>query len=159
MVQIVLYLAAIVFTIISFLKDKEKTIIALKKGWTSFENILPTILSVMALIGISLSVIDERLIANFIGPESGVIGILVAIGIGSITMMGGFIAFPLGGTLLLKGAGISQIAGFISSLMMVGFLTIPLEEKYWGRKTTILRNFLGIVISFIVAIVMGCIYR
>ncbi|MGG7176424.1 permease [Clostridium paraputrificum] len=159
MVQIILYFAAIVFTIISFLKDKEKTIRALKKGWTSFENILPTILAVMAVIGITLSIVDEKLIASLIGPGSGMVGVLLSIGIGSITMMGGFIAFPLGATLLLRGAGVSQVAAFISSLMMVGFLTIPLEEKYWGRKTTILRNVFGLVISFIVGIVMGWVYK
>lgn len=154
MVQVILYVAAIVLTIISFVKDKKKTFKALKKGWTSFEAILPTVLCVMAVVGISLSVIDESLIAKVIGPGSGALGIIVSILIGSITMMAGFIAFPLGNTLMLRGAGVAQVGAFISALMLVGFLTIPLESKYWGMKTTILRNVLGIVVSFMVAIAL-----
>lgn len=152
MVQKILYLMAIALTIISFIKDKEKTREALIKGLKAFENILPMVLCVMTVVGISLSIVDEKLIATFIGPDSGVIGIIISIAIGSITMMGGFIAFPLGATLMTKGAGVAQVGAFISSLMLVGFLTIPLESKYWGIKTTIIRNVLGIVISFLVAI-------
>lgn len=155
MVQVILYVVAIALTIISFIKDKEKTFKALKKGWTSFENILPTVLCVMAVVGISLSLIDEDLIAKVIGPNTGVFGIIFSIAIGSITMMAGFIAFPLGATLMIRGAGPAQVAAFISSLMMVGFLTVPMEEKYWGRKVTLLRNALGIVVSMAVGLIMG----
>ena len=51
----------------------------------------------------------------------------------------------------------SQVGAFISALMLVGVLTIPLEKKYWGLKTTILRNVLGIVVSFMVAVALGVI--
>ena len=155
MIQVFLYALAIVLTMVSFIKDKEKTKKALKKGWVAFENILPTVLSVMAVVGITLSLVNEEFIAEVIGPNSGVVGIVVAIAVGSITMMAGFVAFPLGAVLMDRGAGVAQIAGFISALMMVGLITIPLEIKYWGRKATLMRNILGIVISFIVAIVIG----
>lgn len=155
MMQIILYGLAITLTIVSFIKDKEKTKIALKKGAKAFESILATLLCVMVFIGISLAIIDENLIARLIGPGSGIIGILIAVAVGSITMMGGFIAFPLGATLLERGAGIAQVAGFISALMMVGFLTIALEKKYWGMKVTIIRNGLGIIVSILVALVVG----
>lgn len=159
MIQIFLYVIAITLTLVSFIKDKDKTKKALKKGWTDFENMLPTVLSVMAVVGISLSLLDEELIAKVIGPNSGVMGIFAGVAIGSITMMAGFIAFPLGAVLLESGAGVAQVAGFISSLMMVGLITIPLEIKYWGKKTTFMRNILGIIISFIVAIIIGLVYR
>lgn len=159
MIQACLYILAITVTLISFIKDKEKTKKALKKGWSAFENILPTVLSVMAVVGISLSLLDEELIAKVIGPNSGILGIILAIAIGSITMMAGFIAFPLGALLMERGAGVAQVAGFISALMMVGLLTIPLEIKYWGKKVTLMRNILGVIISFIVAIVIGLVCR
>lgn len=155
MIQVFLYTLAIGLTIVSFIKDKEKTKKALKKGWVAFENILPTVLSVMAVVGITLSLVNEEFIAEVIGPKSGVVGIVVGIAVGSITMMAGFVAFPLGAVLMERGAGVAQIAGFISALMMVGLITIPLEIKYWGRKAALMRNILGIVISFIVAIVIG----
>ena len=157
--QIILYILAIVLTIVSFIKDSKKTKLALIKAVKAFENILPTVLCVMEVVGITLSLIDEEIIVKLIGNDSGIIGLIISILLGSITMMGGFIAFPLGATLISKGASICNVAAFISSLMMVGILTFKMEEKYWGRKATLLRNALGIIVSIIVGIVMGMIYR
>lgn len=158
MIQVIIYILAILLTVISFVKDKGKTKIALKKGAKAFEGILPTVLSVMMVVGIILAIVDKELIAKLIGPSTGILGIFIAVFLGSITMMAGFIAFPLGATLMSNGAGVSQVTALISSLMLVGFLTFPLEKKYWGSKVTFLRNSLGIIISIIVALVMGWVY-
>ncbi len=39
--------------------------------------------------------------------------------------------------------------------MMVGFITIPVEMKYFGRKTAFMRNGLAYVFSYVVALVIG----
>jgi hypothetical protein len=75
--------------------------------------------------------------------------------IGSITLIPGFIAFPLASALLKNGAGFMQIAVFISTLMMVGIVTLPLEIKTFGKKAALTRNFLAYVFSFGVALVIG----
>ena len=48
-----------------------------------------------------------------------------------------------------------QIGAFVSSLMMVGVVTIPVEIKYFGKKLTILRNLLAFLFSFIVAVIIS----
>ena len=48
-----------------------------------------------------------------------------------------------------------QIGAFISTLMMVGVVTIPVEIKYFGKKMTLLRNFMAFILSFFVAYVIG----
>lgn len=75
--------------------------------------------------------------------------------IGAITLIPGFIAFPLAASLLEKGAGITQMAVFVSTLMMVGIVTMPLEIQYFGRKEALLRNAFSFLFSFIVAAVIG----
>ena len=47
------------------------------------------------------------------------------------------------------------IGAFISALMMVGIVTIPVEIKYFGKKLTIYRNALAFIFSFVVALVIG----
>jgi len=44
-----------------------------------------------------------------------------------------------------------QIGAFVSTLMMVGIVTIPVEVKYFGTKITLYRNAMAYVFSFIVA--------
>ena len=155
MFTIILYILAVGLLILSFLKDKKKTKMALKKAWKSFENILPQFLSILIIIGIMLAVLSPATISKLIGQQSGWIGMIVASIIGSITLIPGFVAFPLASALLKSGAGFMQIAVFISTLMMVGIVTIPMEIKYFGKKATILRNALAFIFSFIVAIVIG----
>jgi len=54
-----------------------------------------------------------------------------------------------------NGAGYMQIAAFISSLMMVGIVTIPIEVKYFGKKMTIWRNVMAFIFSLLVALIIG----
>ena len=159
MFTVILYILAILLLLLSFVKDKKKTIMALKKAWKAFENILPQFLSILILIGIMLAILSPEIISKLIGQESGWVGIFLAAIIGSITLIPGFIAFPLSAALLDSGAGFMQIAVFISTLMMVGVVTMPLEVKYFGKKATFLRNGLAFVFSFVVAIVIGVVLR
>ena len=159
MFTILMYVVALGFLILSFIKDKKKTHRALKKAWKSFENILPQFLSILVIIGIMLAVLSPEVISGLIGEKSGWLGMLMASLVGSITLIPGFIAFPLASALLKSGAGFMQIAVFISTLMMVGIVTIPLEMKYFGKKAALLRNSLAFVFSFIVAIAIGVVLR
>jgi len=151
----ILYLLVIVGLIISTIKDKKKTKIALKKAWKSFENILPQFLSIILVIGVMLSVLDDQTISKIIGTNSGLWGIFLALAIGAITLIPGFVAFPLAAALLNNGAGVAQIAAFISSLMMVGIVTLPMEIKMFGKKATFIRNISAAVFSIFVALIMG----
>lgn len=159
MFSVIVYIIAIIGLIISLKKDKKKTKKALIKAWKSFENILPQFLSILIIIGIVLAVLTPQDINNIMGSNSGIIGILIALILGSITLIPGFVAFPLAAALLSNGAGYAQIATFISSLMMVGFVTIPMEIEVFGKKATILRNILAMLFSLIVGLLMGGIFK
>lgn len=153
----VFYIIAILSLIISFFKNKEKTKMVLKKAWKSFENIMPQFLAIILVIGIMLSVLTPEQISRFLGQDSGIMGVVMAAFIGAVTLIPGFVAFPLASALLHNGAGITQIAAFVSTLMMVGIITMPVEIEYFGKKVTIIRNLLAFIFSFIVAGVMGVI--
>lgn len=151
----IFYSLAIVLLIISFQKDKKKTKMALKKAWKSFENIMPEFLVVIFLVGFLLAILNAETISKIIGAESGWFGVIIAGMIGAITLIPGFVAFPTAALLLENGAGYIQIAAFISTLMMVGVVTIPVEIKYFGKKLTLLRNTLAFLFSFLVAFIIG----
>ncbi|MBP6491411.1 MAG: permease [Clostridia bacterium] len=152
---ITFYTLALVGLALSFWKSREKTKMALKKAWKAFENILPQLSAILIIIGITLAVLSPEQISKIIGEESGWIGVFIAATIGSITLIPAFVAFPLAAALLQNGAGYMQIAAFVSTLMMVGIVTIPLEKKYFGMKATIARNSAAFIFSILVAFVMG----
>ncbi len=154
-VTVALYAAALLALLISFLKSREKTLQALKKAWKALENILPQLLAILLIIGVMLALLTPEQISALIGAESGLWGVLLAAFVGAITLIPGFAAFPLAAALLHSGAGITQIAAFVSTLMMVGIVTLPVEIRYFGRKAAFFRNGAAFLFSLLVAGVMG----
>ena len=155
MFTIFLYTAAAILLALSFFKDRKKTRMALRKAWKSFENILPQLLTVLLIIGILLTYLDARTISALLGAESGALGLLLAAIVGSVTLIPGFVAFPLAASLLRAGAGYAQITMFVTTLMMVGVVTLPMEIRYFGRKLALRRNALALVFSVILSLLMG----
>ena len=155
MFTIILYCAAGGLLVLSFFKSREKTKKALKKAWKSFENILPQFLTVLLIIGMMLAVLDEGTISKLLGTESGELGMGIAAVIGSVTLIPGFVAFPLAASLLKAGAGYGQITIFVTTLMMVGVVTLPVESKYFGRKATLRRNLFALIYSVCISFVIG----
>lgn len=140
-----------VLTIISFVFDRKKTLRGIKKGLLQFLKILPTLLMVIIIISIVLHFVSNELLRQYLGESAGLGAYFSAAVIGSVALLPGFIAYPVAGILVKTGVSYAVIAVFITTLMMVGILTIPIEARYFGLKTTLIRNGL----SFIGAIVVG----
>ncbi|MBC7346806.1 MAG: permease [Clostridia bacterium] len=159
MFTVALYLLAAAATVISLTRDRKKTAKALRIASNSFLRILPDFGTVLALVGIMLTFLSPAIISAVLGRQSGLWGMLAAAVVGSTTLIPGFVAFPLAKSLLDCGAGVPQIAIFVSTLMMVGVVTAPLETKYFSKRVTFIRNGLSFLFSFLVAYVMGAIIR
>lgn len=159
MYSVFIYTLTGALLLISLVVSRKKTLLALKKAWKSFENILPELIAIMLFVGLLIALLDPGTISALLGDNSGVLGLLIASVVGSITLIPGFVAFPMADMLLNNGAGITQIALFISTLMMVGVVTFPVERKYFGTKLTVLRNAFAFAFSFVVAGLMGAILR
>ncbi len=145
------YVALFALFGVSLLKDRQKTKAALMKGFKAFEGILPQFIVVLILIALGLAFFDSQFVSANIGESSGIIGTSIAALVGSVTLIPGFVAFPLAGELLRNGAGVLQTATFVSALMMVGIVTLPLEISCFGKRAAILRNLMAFVFSFAAA--------
>ncbi len=146
----------LVLLIISFFKNRTKTLNALKIAGKSLLKLAPTILSVILLIGIIYGLFSDK-IALLFGQENGVIGFITIAIFGSVMHMPSLLAFPLAGSFLLEGASIGSVAAFITTLTMIGIVTLPLEVKTMGKKFTIYRNVFSFIIAIIIATLMGVI--
>ena len=103
----ILYLLTGGLLVASVIFSREKTMKELVKALKSFINIVPTFLAVLLLVSFSVAFLPERFIASFIGQESGVFGQILTSIIGSLTLIPGFIAFPMAKILVENGAGIA----------------------------------------------------
>ena len=150
-----LYIATGVAVLISTILDRRKTVAALKIAWKKFVQILPAFLTMLVLVSIILFLVPDTMISHYLGNNSRFIGVVCASAFGSITLMPGFVAYPLCGILLGKGVSYMVLAAFTTTLMMVGILTYPVEKAYFGVKVTIIRNVVSFVIALIIALAIG----
>jgi uncharacterized membrane protein YraQ (UPF0718 family) len=152
---VILYATALILLIVSTIKSPKKTKNALKKGWFAFLKIIPVLIPLFLIVGIFLSVITPDVIKLVLGEDSGVLGILTGMLIGSVAFMPPFVTYPLGVELLGSGAGYPQVAAFVTTLMAVGFVYWTAEVNFFGKKAVAYRNGLAFLASGIVAMVIG----
>lgn len=149
-----LYVVTAVLMAVSFYKDQAKTILSLKKAWRMFRGVLPQFAAILLLVGVLLVLVETETIEGTIGAASGLWGMLISSLAGAVALIPALIAFPIAAELIGQGAGVAQMAVFISTLTTVGLVTLPLEAKYLGWKVAVLRNFLFYLFSFITALVL-----
>lgn len=141
--------------LLSFFADRKKTFLGLKKAWKKFIKILVPLTAVLMLVAVVLYFIPESMISDYLIESNRFTGVFIASLFGSVTMMPGFIAFPLSGILRQNNVPYMVISAFTSTLMMVGVLTFPIEKSFFGTKVSIVRNIVSIIIALIVSVITG----
>ncbi len=144
--------------LISFFADWRKTTQGIRVGAKMFVNIMPAILVVLIMVSIVLYFIPNQLILDYLGTDAGFLSYLISAAMGSIALIPGFIAYPLAGILVKNGVGYPVVAIFITTLMMVGAITLPVEIRFFGYRVAIVRNILFLVAAIIIGLLMGLFY-
>jgi len=141
--------------ILSLVANRDKTWNGIRKGMTMFLKLLPVLIIMLALVSVVLFLIPNETLVKYMGEGSGVKGWITAALLGSIALIPGFIAYPLCGILLKNGVAYSVIAVFITTLMMTGFITLPLEAKFFGWRISIVRNTFSLVAALFIGLLMS----
>jgi uncharacterized membrane protein YraQ (UPF0718 family) len=145
--------------LLSWAKSREKTRAALRFARRAFLSLAPSVLAIIWTIGFILTFLPSGLVLTTIGRDAGVLGVIMAAAFGSVVLIPAFIAFPLAASFLRQGADVRAIAAFVTTLVMVGVITAPLEAKFFGRKFVLWRNSLSFVFALAIAFVMGVFLR
>lgn len=157
MITMVLWGAGFVVLGISLKKDKMKTVRALKMSRNMMKKMIFNIISILLLIGLIQALLPPSLISKFLGESNIYLSTFVSALVGSITLIPGFVAFPLVGSFIDIGVSIVPAVAFLTTLTMVGIATLPLEKETFGLKFTLYRNIYSFVFAIIIALIMGVI--
>jgi len=138
----------------SLLADRRRTWAGILFGARMLVKILPALILMVAAVGLLLSALNPRFLESIFGG-AGLIPFLAGLTVGAVALIPGFIAFPLAGLLRAHGVSTAVLAAFVTSLLMVGVVTLPLEIRFFGRKAAIWRNVLSLAAAAVVAVIMG----
>lgn len=134
-------------------KTKKSLIVAVK----SFFRILPVVFIIVIVIGLLLGFVPPTQITKIVGEQAGFCGVIFAAFFGAILHIPALISFPLAASLLKGGASVTAVAAFITTLTMIGIVTLPLEIKELGKKVALLRNGISFIFAIIIALIIGAI--
>lgn len=143
--------------IFALTKNRRKTLTALGMALKLGRSLLPMFILIILLIGLLFSFVDEQTLRSFLGDRSGPLGLFITGLIGSVLHIPSIFAFPLSASLIERGASVQIAAAFITTLTMIGFVTLPLEISEMGRRFTLLRNGLSFFAALAIAALMGVI--
>jgi uncharacterized membrane protein YraQ (UPF0718 family) len=118
-----------------------------------FANMLPKVLA-GCLIGAFVTLLLPReMVARWVGHESGVSGLLIAIAFGAILPGGPLTIYPVAGAFLLMGADAGAVVAFIVSWTLIGYnRALIWELPFFGNEFVIWRILEALPLPFLAGI-------
>jgi len=135
--------------------DRRRTAGGLARGWSMLRKLLPHFLLLLIAVGVFLTLMPRDVLADFLGRQSGILAPITAAFLGAVALIPGPIAYPLAGMMQQNGVSTRVIAVFVTTLMMVGMLTLPVEKEHFGFRIAILRNVLSFLGTLIIGFIVG----
>jgi uncharacterized membrane protein YraQ (UPF0718 family) len=155
LIALLINLFALILLLLSFYFNTKKSKQSLKKALFKGLSLAPQLISLVFIIGIVFAFIPPELIKDYLGGDFNLVQVGAAALFGSLMMIPSLLALPLAGSLIDAGASYTPVAAFVTTLTMVGFVTIPVELKELGKKITIYRNVLAIIFALIISLLIG----
>lgn len=101
---------------------------ALGISWRQALRVTPIVLPAIIAAGFLAALLPESLIAEYIGSESGVTGVLAASLIGAVIPTGPMVVMPIAAALLKAGGGVPQICALVSAWSIMNLHRLFLWE-------------------------------
>lgn len=144
-----LFIGTVFIIIILTLINKDMGINTLKLAKSSFVQMIEVLPPIMILLGLMDVWIPRERMIKYMGKDSGVKGIILAMLIGIIGAGPMYAAFPFTAVLIKKGVKFSNVIIFMNAWCVIKISTVLFEISSLGYNFTLLRliiNIPGVII-------------
>jgi len=143
------FISSVAIILLSIFPEKRGDVI--KVSLEFFVEMILILPAVMVLMGLFTVFVPKDLVVRYLGRESGLRGIFIAILMGALPTGPLYIAFPIASALLKKGARISNIVVFLTAWSCIKLPQELVELEFLGFRFMLAR----LVLTGIFAIFMG----
>lgn len=156
-------LAAVLGAVVLARKGRGEAIAAVKRAVDRAVRVLPRIVVAVLTAGFVAMLIPSGVVARYIGPESGLYGVLLAMLVGGFIPSGPVVSFPLVVVLHESGAGTPQLVALLTAwscfaIHRVMIYEIPLMGFRFGVTRLVSSLPLPLVSAGITAILLAAIH-
>jgi uncharacterized membrane protein YraQ (UPF0718 family) len=121
----------------------------LLKGWGALRRTMPTLLVAFVIVGYVNVLNPQEAIRYWLGPESGLRGLLIGELAGMLLPGGPYVVFPLIAAIFGAGAGIGPTLAMITSWASLALLSASFELPFLGWRFTLVRYCVALPVPFL----------
>ena len=121
-------------------------------GWLTMKRNIILLAIAYMLVGFVNILSPTNLIQDWIGPATGLRGLILAEIIGLLLPGGPYVVFPLIAVLYSSGAGLGPAVTIITSWSTQALLTISFELPFMGWRFTAIRWGLGLIFPLLAGV-------
>jgi len=146
---LIMAVLCVIAFLVAYSKGKQIEGLVIAKNITF--QVLPLLVLAFILAGLLQVIIPQDLIANWVGKESGLKGIILGSIAGAFLPGGPYVTLPVVVGLSKIGASIPVLVAMISGWSLIAVMRLPMEIGILGPKLTLIR----LAAAFIFAPIIG----
>jgi uncharacterized membrane protein YraQ (UPF0718 family) len=146
---LILWVIALVLAGFAWSKGSDTLLSGLKVTWSTVLRNAVVLVFAFLIVGYVAVLSPTELVKNWIGPTSGLRGILVAELVGMLLPGGPYVVFPLIAVLYESGASTAAVITLVTSWSTTALLTLSFELPFMGSRFTLIRWGLGLSIPLL----------
>lgn len=151
-INVFLWTAVAVLAFVAAMRGRVLLNQGVRYGLTDFVRLLPRIGAGVVGSGFIAEVMPKALVASWIGPDSGFIGLLIATIGGALTPGGPVVGFSIGAAALKSGAGAPQVIAYSTAWALYAIHRLVIwEVPLMPARVVWLRALASLPLPFIAA--------
>ncbi len=128
----------------------------LRIAYRHFVQVLPRVALALITAGFLAQIVPGELVAGWLGPASGLRGILIAALVGSVVPGGPIISFPIAVVLFKSGVGTPQLIAFLTAWSAFALhRVIAYELPFMGWRFSLVRILASLPLPFATGLLAG----
>ena len=153
-INILLWLVVAVLAFIAASRGRVLLNAGIREGSIEFIRLLPRIAIGVVGSGYIAEILPQALIAPWLGPESGLTGVLIATLGGALTPGGPVVGFSIGAAALKSGAGAPQVIAYSTAWALYAIHRLVMwEVPMMPARIVWLRAAVSLPLPFVAAVI------
>jgi len=149
---ITLILIALFLLLIAWRRHDGSHVKGAQVGLQTLRRTLPLLVIAFIIVGYVNALEPQSLVQNWIGPGTGLQGVLIGTAAGMLLPGGPYVVFPLIAILFQSGAGLGPTLAMITSWAAIALLTVSFELPFLGWRFTRIRLGFGLLVPILVGL-------
>lgn len=136
---IVMGAVALALLLVAYSRGQGEAVAGARTGLQLTAQVLPLLLFAFLTAGLVQALLPKELISTWIGPGSGLRGILLGTVAGGLAPGGPYVSLPIAAGLLQTGAGVGTMVSFLTGWSLWAVSRLPMEVGILGWKFAAIR--------------------